>query len=74
MATRNDRSQALQRAWLRGETLTPVRAGLEFNYWRLGSLVHRLRRRGWPIEGYRTPANGMSAYRLRDGWRPDNAG
>lgn len=64
-------SRALQRLLLHGETLTPIRAALEFNYWRLGGLIHRLRRRGWPIQSYRHHGNGMASYRLPAGWRPD---
>lgn len=71
MPINNAPSQALQRLLLRGETLTPVRAALEFNFWRLSGLIHRLRRRGWPIESSRQHGNGMASYRLRAGWPPN---
>lgn len=70
VTAKSDRATALERALLRGESLTAVRAGLEFGYWRLSSLIHRLRRRGWPIRAERQHNNGLAAYRLPHGWRP----
>lgn len=70
MTAKSDRTDALKSALVRGEALTSVRAGLEFSYWRLSSLIYRLRRRGWPIEAERQHRNGLAVYRLRHGWRP----
>lgn len=61
MTARTGRADALKQALLRGESLTSVRAGLEFSYWRLSGLIHRLRRRGWPIATERRHPNGLDA-------------
>lgn len=66
-------SIALQRLLLRGETLTPIRAAMEFNYWRLGGLIHRLRRRGWPIVTERHHGNGIARYSIPRDWKPRGA-
>lgn len=37
---------------------------------RLSALIHRLRRRGWPILTERDRNNGMARYGLPEGWNP----
>lgn len=60
----------IARRLLAGSPVNPVTAGAE-GVWRLSSIIHRLRRRGWPIESSRDHNNGMASYRLRAGWRPN---
>lgn len=45
--------------------------------WRLGAVIHKLRREGWPIEarpmpnpGPDTGLNPPVVYRLQSGWQP----
>jgi hypothetical protein len=72
MTNRSRPSQAIQNALLQGQTVTAVQAGMEFGYWRLAALIHRLRRRGWPIESHQDNRNGLAHYRLPVGWHPHN--
>ena len=59
----------IARRLLAGSPVNPVTAGAE-GVWRLSSIIHRLRRRGWPIVAERAHNNGMASYRLLAGWRP----
>lgn len=60
----------IKRWLLAGKEIDAVQAGIEFGYWRLASLVERLRRRGWPISSERQNGNGLAVYSLPRGWRP----
>lgn len=60
----------ISRALLRGEPIDAVIASGS-GIWRLSSIIHRLRCRGWPIVSERDNNNGMSTYRLPIGWHPN---
>ena len=59
-------------ALVRGEVLTSVEAGNRYCVWRLSSIIHRLRQRGWPIIAERHHQNGLARYRVPAGWTPHN--
>lgn len=69
-SNRNQASKDIQQALLAGEVVTSVEAATAFGYWRLAALIHRLRRRGWPIEANREHGNGLAHYSLPPGWTP----
>lgn len=59
-------------ALVRGEVLTSVEASNRYRVWRLSSIIHRLRWRGWPIIAERDHQNGLAHYRVPAGWSPNN--
>lgn len=59
----------IARRLLAGSPVNPVTAGAE-GVWRLSSIIHRLRRRGWPIVTERAHNNGMARYSIPHGWAP----
>jgi hypothetical protein len=57
-------------ALLEGAEVSPA-AAIQYGWGlRLSALIHRLRRRGWPIETHRNHNNGMAHYTLPKGWMP----
>ena len=71
--TKKNRHQAdvIGRALLRGQPVDSVTAGTGYGIWRLSSLIHRLRRRGWPIITERDAHNGLARYSLPPYWKPN---
>ncbi len=59
----------IRRALLHGESVNAVTASAS-GIWRLSSIIHRLRRRGWPIVAERAHNNGMARYSIPHGWTP----
>lgn len=45
-------------------SITPMEALSQYGCFRLGSIIHRLRRRGWKIETHREGAQGYARYCL----------
>lgn len=65
---RQRHADIIGRALLSGEPVNSVVAGTAYGVWRLSSVIHRLRRRGWPILVDRDCNNGLARYRLPAGW------
>ena len=59
------------RALLSGKPVDSVTAGTNYGIWRLSSVIHRLRRRGWPIISERDAHNGLARYSLPLHWKPN---
>lgn len=59
------------RALLSGKPVDSVTAGTDYGIWRLSSIIHRLRRKGWPIIAMRDANNGLARYSLPLYWNPN---
>ncbi|HRX71652.1 MAG: hypothetical protein KDJ22_04785 [Candidatus Competibacteraceae bacterium] len=55
---------------LSGEPVDAVTAASRHSIWRLSSLIHRLRARGWPITASQDHGTGLARYALPEGWKP----
>ncbi len=60
----------ISRALLRGEPIDAVIASGS-GIWRLSSIIHRRRCRGWPISAERARNHGLARYSLPRGWKPN---
>lgn len=55
---------------LAGSPVDSVSVATRHSIWRLSSLIHRLRRRGWPISASQDHGSGIARYALPKGWTP----
>ena len=55
---------------LAGRPVDAVSVAERHSIWRLSSLIHRLRRRGWPITASQDHGTGLARYALPEGWKP----
>lgn len=69
MKTKQRQAEMIRRALLSGRPVDAETASAE-GVWRLSSIIHRLRRSGWPIVADRDLNNGLAHYSLPRGWRP----
>lgn len=73
MTTRQTQLDAVKAALLARETVNQVEAIRRGWGLRLGSIIHRLRGRGWPVRAVRQHGNGLALYSLPDDWTPPTA-
>ena len=64
-------ADVIARALLSGKPVNSVSSGIDYGIWRLSSIVHRLRRRGWPINAERDANNGLARYSIPPHWKPN---
>lgn len=57
-------ADVIGRSLLSGKPVDSVTAGTAYGIWRLSSIIHRLRLRGWPIITERDAHNGLARYSL----------
>ncbi|MCB1777287.1 MAG: hypothetical protein KDI50_07615 [Candidatus Competibacteraceae bacterium] len=55
---------------LAGRPVDAVSVAERHSIWRLSSLIHRLRARGWPITASQDHGSGLARYSLPAGWEP----
>lgn len=67
---KNHQADLIARALLSGKPVNAVDAGIQHGVWRLSSVIHRLRNKGWPIESRRDRNNGLAHYSLPPTWKP----
>lgn len=68
-SARQNQVDRIRIALLCGNPVNAVAAGA-LGIWRLSSIIHRLRRRGWPIIADRDRNNGLAHYSLPRNWTP----
>lgn len=68
---REQHADTIARALVNKKPVNSVNAGIQYGVWRLSSVIHRLRRKGWPIITERDCRNGLARYSLPPHWNPN---
>ena len=66
---REQHADIIARALVNQKPVNAVEAGIQYGIWRLSSIIHRLRRKGWPIISERDSHNGLAHYSLPPHWK-----